>query len=744
MPFHPTSPQLFPPGTTFRDLFPANDLVYIRDTRSLNKKNFNSNPYDLIHILSSKDTNFNRSTRLRNETTKVVNFFQDDQNSIETSDLGFESRFESGNLSMAKKISDNEYNLLLQNDVNTFGAVQWFFFRVHGGRFRQKVKFNIINLYKSESLFTQGMQISVYSCKNFELNKEGWHKGGTKINYFANNIERPNGKPYYTLSFYYEFMHEFDIVYFAYAVPYTYTDLLRLLDSYEQDQRISQILLRIPLCRTIGDNIIYLLTITSPGTREELKKKKLIFLSARVHPGETVSSFIMEGIINFLTGTSTVSQALREKFIFKIIPMLNPDGVINGNNRCSLLGVDLNRRWKKPSASLHPEIFHYKKLIKNSQKTHKIGLIADFHGHSIKHNIFIYGCNYPEAPHICKAFPLILSKNSNFFSYSGCNFSMNPSKYRTLRIVMFKELGVDNTFTVESSFCGSDFGKYKDMQVTTKMLKRFGEEFCRSLLMLESCLMVPRSFQDLKMCVESAGFNADKDKPSFIWDEFVKDGKILRSGEISSSGSDSEESEDYLDDAHITRKTKKRKSPNRGNATQSSKVLSPGKCKHCGKLEYPDHICVFLSKDHRIKQVNTPTFTSPVMESSRASKSPLRGLKNNPSSRLKLFNSPSQARISKVQSEANYKNKIINKTLASIKSTEKSLPSESIRTAIAQDTRFQPKELSIIDKNQDLKGLKSVSPIRGFHLLGIIEGVQCKLQKLNRSRGLIIRRNLNN
>ena len=28
--------------------------------------------------------------------------------------------------------------------------------------------------------------------------------------------------------------------------------------------------------------------------------------------------------------------------------MVNPDGVIHGNYRCSLAGCDLNRRWKKP------------------------------------------------------------------------------------------------------------------------------------------------------------------------------------------------------------------------------------------------------------------------------------------------------------------------------------------------------------------------------------------------------------
>jgi hypothetical protein len=38
--------------------------------------------------------------------------------------LIFESRFESGNLSMATKVSDNEYNLLLQNDINTKGYTQ--------------------------------------------------------------------------------------------------------------------------------------------------------------------------------------------------------------------------------------------------------------------------------------------------------------------------------------------------------------------------------------------------------------------------------------------------------------------------------------------------------------------------------------------------------------------------------------------------------------------------------------------
>ena len=40
--------------------------------------------------------------------------------------------------------------------------------------------------------------------------------------------------------------------------------------------------------------------------------------------------------------------------------MLNPDGVIHGNYRCSLVGSDLNRCWNNPSQVLHPEIYYTK------------------------------------------------------------------------------------------------------------------------------------------------------------------------------------------------------------------------------------------------------------------------------------------------------------------------------------------------------------------------------------------------
>lgn len=55
-----------------------------------------------------------------------------------------------------------------------------------------------------------------------------------------------------------------------------------------------------------------------------------------------------KGVIDFLLSNSPEAEFLRDNCVFKIVPMVNPDGVIHGNYRCDLAGADLNRRWNKP------------------------------------------------------------------------------------------------------------------------------------------------------------------------------------------------------------------------------------------------------------------------------------------------------------------------------------------------------------------------------------------------------------
>jgi cytosolic carboxypeptidase protein 2/3 len=107
------------------------------------------------------------------------------------------------------------------------------------------------------------------------------------------------------------------------------------------------------------------LTITNfNDSQEKIKSKKGIVITARVHPGETGASYMMKGVIDYLVGPSIGAKILRDTFLIKIVPMLNIDGVLNGNSRCSLYGVDGNRCWMDPTRDMHPVLFTVKWLIK--------------------------------------------------------------------------------------------------------------------------------------------------------------------------------------------------------------------------------------------------------------------------------------------------------------------------------------------------------------------------------------------
>lgn len=63
---------------------------------------------------------------------------------------------------------------------------------------------------------------------------------------------------------------------------------------------------------------------------------------------------MVEGVLDFLCGNSDMAAYMRRHLIFKIIPLLNPDGVIIGNYRTGLFGKDFNREFDKPDKDLFP------------------------------------------------------------------------------------------------------------------------------------------------------------------------------------------------------------------------------------------------------------------------------------------------------------------------------------------------------------------------------------------------------
>ena len=93
------------------------------------------------------------------------------------------------------------------------------------------------------------------------------------------------------------------------------------------------------LCKDLAGNDVEMLIVTNfQSSPESIALRKAIILTGRIHPGETNASYVMNGVIEYLVNDEEKAELLRNTFVFKIIPMLNPDGVITGNYRCSLIG----------------------------------------------------------------------------------------------------------------------------------------------------------------------------------------------------------------------------------------------------------------------------------------------------------------------------------------------------------------------------------------------------------------------
>ena len=89
--------------------------------------------------------------------------------------------------------------------------------------------------------------------------------------------------------------------------------------------------------------------------------------------------------------------------------MINVDGVISGNFRCDLSGMDLNRNWKTPSSLLHPQIFSIKNELTNLfNQGYKVETCLDLHGHSKEYNVFCYSCKIDNIE--CRILPYIFSE----------------------------------------------------------------------------------------------------------------------------------------------------------------------------------------------------------------------------------------------------------------------------------------------------------------------------------------------
>ncbi len=117
---------------------------------------------------------------------------------------------------------------------------------------------------------------------------------------------------------------------------------------------------------------IRVLTVGNPNA------KKMILVISRQHPPEVTGYFAMQAFVERIAFKSKLSNEFRKDWVVYVVPLMNPDGVDNGQWRHNMGGIDLNRDW---SAFNQPETTAVREFLKRreSGSDGKFYFGIDFH-----------------------------------------------------------------------------------------------------------------------------------------------------------------------------------------------------------------------------------------------------------------------------------------------------------------------------------------------------------------------------
>jgi len=133
------------------------------------------------------------------------------------------------------------------------------------------------------------------------------------------------------------------------------------------------------------------------------ESREVLFLVGRQHPPEISGAVAFFAFAETVLGDSDLAQQFRARFRVIAIPLLNPDGVVGGNWRHNLGGVDLNRDWgpfTQPETQLMAGL-----LDEMDTSGAQLRMFIDFH--STSKNIFYA---LPGATHPPEFIPAWLAK----------------------------------------------------------------------------------------------------------------------------------------------------------------------------------------------------------------------------------------------------------------------------------------------------------------------------------------------
>ncbi len=268
------------------------------------------------------------------------------------------SQFDSGNIRVIEATDPQNIKLAINPD-NGAEFSQWFHFKLQSTKFTE------------HRLLICDLENSAYP--------DGWPGYQALASYDRDEWFRVD-TAYEDHNLIIDFVPEYDSVYFAYFIPYSYE---RHQDFISQAQMSFECELR-HLGFTLDNRDMSLLVIG-----EEAQGKNKIWITARQHPGESMAEWLAEGVVRrLLDEDDGVAKELLNNNVFYIIPNMNPDGSARGHLRTNAVGTNLNREWADPSLDKSPEVYYTLKAMDE----YGVDMLLDIHGDEALPYNFVAGC----------------------------------------------------------------------------------------------------------------------------------------------------------------------------------------------------------------------------------------------------------------------------------------------------------------------------------------------------------------
>lgn len=267
------------------------------------------------------------------------------------------SVFDSGNIEVLAADSPSQVRLEIRPDAGG-NHFQWFHFRVTGARGRALL-LAIDNAAKASYL--DGW-VDYRACASYD--RKHWFRVPTQFDGTTLTIEHTP---------------ERDVVYFAYFAPYSHE---RHADKVACWQSVAGV-----RHERVGTSIlgrdIDLLRVGELGPQ-----RRVGWIIARQHPGETMAEWFVEGLLDrLLDPHDPVARAIREHMTLFVVPNMNPDGSALGHLRNNAVGANLNREWAAPSEQRSPEVL----CVRRRMEQTGVDFFLDVHGDEALPYNFISG-----------------------------------------------------------------------------------------------------------------------------------------------------------------------------------------------------------------------------------------------------------------------------------------------------------------------------------------------------------------